>query len=80
MPENKIPPFVQLKKLFKECGLQAGERLSDRQAHRMTQGFLLSSAAEQYFLNYSDDTGEDAVKNVLINYLRQYKNLKGVAA
>lgn len=80
MPENKIPPFVQLKKLFKECGMQAGERLSDRQAHRMTQGFLLSGAAEQYFLNYSDDTGEDAVKNVLISYLRQYKNLKGVAA
>ena len=80
MPENKIPPFVQLKKLFKECGLQAGERLSDRQAHRMTQGFLLSSAAEDYFLDYADDTGEDAVKNALIAYIRQHGTLKGAAA
>ena len=80
MPENKIPPFIQLKKLFKECGLQAGERLSDRQAHRMTQGFLLSTAAENYFLNYADDTGEDAVKNSLIEYIRRYGTLKGAAA
>lgn len=80
MPENKIPPFVQLKKLFKECGLAAGEPLSDRQAHRMTQGFLLSSAAEDYFLDYADDTGEDAVKNALIAYIRQHGTLKGAAA
>ncbi|TAP26821.1 hypothetical protein [Arthrobacter sp. S41] len=81
MPKNMIPPFVQLKKMFKECAVAAGEKLSDRNAHRMAQGFMLSNACEcsedeQYFLAHSDGTGETAVKNALIDYINRFGSLK----
>lgn len=76
MPENNLPPFVKLKKMFKDCAVTAGEKLSDRNAHRMAQGFLLSHAAEDSELQYNDETGEDAVKNALISYIRKHGSLR----
>jgi|GEM_PF-6086475 len=80
MPKNMIPPFVQLKTMFKDCAKSAGEKLSDRKAHRMAQGFMLSNACEraedeQYFLAHSDETGETAVKNALLEYIHKYGSL-----
>lgn len=79
MPENSVLPFVKLKNMFKECATAAGEKLSDRKAHRMAQGFLLSHAAEESQLQYNDETGEKAVKNALISYLRQNGTLRATA-
>lgn len=81
MPEI-IPPFVKLKNMFKDCSASAGEKLSDRKAHRMAQGFLLSNACErsedeQYFLAHSDNTGEDAVKAALLSYIKKFGALRG---
>lgn len=79
MPENNVLPFVKLKNMFKECATAAGEKLSDRKAHRMAQGFLLSHAAEESQLQYNDETGETAVKNALISYLRKNGTLRATA-
>lgn len=78
----KIPPFVQLKNLFREVAEASGQPISAREAHRKAQGFLLSNAVERsedelYFRDVSDETGELAVKNVLIEYLQKYGTLRG---
>ena len=73
-------PFVQLKTMFKQCAAQEGVPLSDRKAHRMTQGFLLSNAADECELQHSDKTGEEAVKEALLFYIRKYGSLRGLVA
>lgn len=75
MPEIEVP-FVRLKNMFKECAEAAGEKLSDRKAHRMAQGFMLSNAAEAYEQPHSDNTGEDAVKNALLAYIAKFGTLR----
>jgi len=68
-------PFVQLKKEFQCLYAEAGQKLSSRDAHRLAQGVMLSefaNAAEAYFRDVSDETGENAVDNVLIEFLRKY--------
>lgn len=72
----KIPPFVELKKMFRDAAAAAGQPISAREAHRQAQGFMLSNAAERSELQYTDDTGEDAVKQALISYLRKYGSLR----
>lgn len=79
MPKIETP-FVQLKTMFKDCARDAGEKLSDRQAHRMAQGFLLSNAAEESELQHSDKTGEEAVKSALLSYIRRYGSLRAPQA
>lgn len=79
MPENSLPPFVKLKTMFKDCAVAAGEKLSDRKAHRMAQGFLLAHASDKSPLQYSDETGEEAVKNALIAHIRKYGSLRAPA-
>ena len=72
-------PFVQLKREFQRVYAEAGQKLSSREAHRLAQGVMLSefaSAAEAYFRDVSDETGENAVDNVLIEYLRKYGSIK----
>ncbi|UYM26595.1 hypothetical protein SEA_BAUER_46 [Arthrobacter phage Bauer] len=81
----KIPPFVELKNLFRDAAKAAGQPISAREAHRQAQGFMLSNAVESredeaYFRGISDETGEEAVKNVLIEYLRKYGTLRGPVA
>lgn len=80
MPENNLPPFVRLKKMFKESAEVMGEKLSDRTAHRMAQGFLLSNAAEESQLQHSDKTGEEAVKLALLDYINRFGSLRVPAA
>lgn len=78
MPSNS---FVAIKNQFLAAAKSIGEPLSQRQAHRIAQGFIVSQATEHvYGKGYSDDTGEEAVKNVLIAYLRKYGSLSGPMA
>lgn len=72
----KIPPFVELKKMFRDAAAAAGQPISSREAHRQAQGFLLSHAAEKSELQHSDETGEEAVKNALIFYIHKYGSLR----
>lgn len=76
MPGNETP-FVQLKNMFKESAASIGEKLSDRNAHRMARGFLLVNAADESELQHSDKTGEEAVEAALLFYIRKYGNLRG---
>lgn len=73
----KIPPFVELKNLFRDAAKAAGQPISSREAHRQAQGFMLSNAAEASELQHSDETGEEAVKQALISYIRKYGSLRG---
>ena len=74
----KIPPFVELKSMFREAAKESGEPISARESHRAAQGFILSLATDEaYDRPFSDKTGEEAVKRVLIEYLRKFGNLKG---
>ena len=80
----KIPPFVELKHMFSDAAKAAGHPISAREAHRQAQGFMLSNAVETredeaYFRDVSDETGETAVKNVLIEHLRKYGSLRAPA-
>ena len=72
-----IPPFVQLKAMFREAAEQCGEHITSRDSHRAAQGFMLSLATDEaYEQAFSDETGELAVKNVLIEYMRKYGSLR----
>jgi hypothetical protein len=73
----KIPPFVELKKMFRDAAAAAGQPISSREAHRQAQGFMLSNAAEQSELQHSDETGEEAVKRALLFYIKTYGSLRG---
>jgi hypothetical protein len=73
----KIPPFVELKHMFRDAAKQCGEPISARESHRAAQGFLLSLATDDaYDQAFTDDTGETAVKNVLVEYLRKFGSLR----
>ena len=72
----KIPPFVELKKMFRDAAAAAGQPISSREAHRQAQGFMLANAAERSELQHSDETGEEAVKLALISYIRKYGSLR----
>lgn len=78
---SKIPPFVELKNMFRDAAKQCGEPVSAREAHRAAQGFMLSLATDEaYEQAFTDETGEDAVKNVLIEYLRKFGSLRAPVA
>lgn len=79
MPKIETP-FVELKRMFKDAAKVSGIKMSDREAHRQAQGFLLSSAADDSELQHSDKTGEEAVKRALISYLRKYGSLRAPVA
>lgn len=73
----KIPPFVELKNMFRDAAKQCGEPISARESHRAAQGFMLSLATDEaYEQAFSDKTGEEAVKHVLIEYLQKYGSLR----
>lgn len=75
--------FVQTKKELQRLYEEKGEPISSRQAHRLAQGVMLSefaenarrsAPAENYFRDFTDETGETAVKNVILrDYLRHYQ-------
>lgn len=75
MPKIDVP-FVRLKNMFRDCARVSGDPISDRAAHRMAQGFMLSNAAESSELQHSDETGEEAVKRALLAYIRKYGSLR----
>jgi len=75
-------PFVALKKKIRTMHAEAGSPVSSRESHRLAQGLVLSefaaqfaNAAEAYTRGNTDETGEQAVDNVLIEYLRKYGSL-----
>lgn len=79
-----MPPrsFVQTKKELQRLYAEKDEPISSRTAHRLAQGVMLtefaenarrSAPAEKYFREFKDETGETAVKNVILReYLRNY--------
>ena len=80
-------PFVALKNKIRTLHSEAATPISSRESHRLAQGIVLTefaaqfvSAAEAYTRDVSDETGEQAVNNVLIQYLTKYGNLRGMAA
>ena len=62
---------------------EAGAPISSRESHRLAQGIALTEFAakfnaatdEAYDRACSDETGEQAVNNVLVEYLRKYGSL-----
>ena len=72
-------PFVRLKRELRQAAAADGTNLSAREAHRLANGLMASefaNAAEAYFRDSSDETGETAVNNTLIAYLRKYGAVK----
>jgi len=79
-------PFVALKNKIRTLHSEAATPISSRESHRLAQGIVLTEFAEQfaaaadaYDRDVSDETGEQAVNNVLIQYLAKYGNLRGTA-
>lgn len=75
-------PFVELKNKIRTMHSDAHSPISARESHRLAQGIVLSEfaaqfadAAEAYTRGNADETGEQAVDNVLIEYLRKYGSL-----
>ncbi|MDJ0321688.1 hypothetical protein [Pseudarthrobacter sp. PS3-L1] len=73
-------PFVTMKNKIRSMYLASGAPISSRESHRLAQGIALTEFAalfaaatdEVYDRDCSDVTGESAVDNVLIEYLRKY--------
>lgn len=75
--------FVQLKRELRKRYADTGEPISDRTAHRLAQGIMLSefstetqrsAPVEKIALTYADTTGENAVLNVVLEqYLADYR-------
>ena len=72
-------PFVALKNKIRTMHADAGEPVSSREAHRLARAIdftefaaKFNAAAEAYSKDTSDETGESAVNNVLIEYLTKY--------
>jgi len=72
-------PFVTLKNKIRTMHADAGSPVSSRESHRLARGIDLTefaaqfnAAAEAYDRDVSDETGEMAVNNVLIQYLTKY--------
>ncbi|WP_138443550.1 hypothetical protein [Sinomonas susongensis] len=79
-------PFVQLKNTIRQMHADFGDPISSREAHRIAQGVMLSQCAEQfanaaeaYFREVKDPTGEEATDNVLIQYLIERGSLAKAA-
>ena len=71
--------FVQLKNKIRTLHAEAATPISSRESHRLAQGIVLTeyaaqfaAAADAYTKDTSDETGETAVNNVLVEYLRKY--------
>lgn len=71
--------FVQLKNQIRTLHAEAHNPISSRESHRLAQGIVLTeyaaqfaTAAEAYSKDTSDETGEMAVNNVLVEYLTKY--------
>lgn len=74
--------FVELKNTIRTMHSDFGSPISSRESHRIAQGVMLNQLAEQftkaaesYFKETSDVTGETATDNVLVQYLVQYGKL-----
>lgn len=76
MPETTPTAFVQLKHMFRDAALAMGDKLSSRDQHRFAQAFMLRSAADGFDQPYADGTGEEAVRNVLVEYIKQFGSLR----
>lgn len=83
-----MPSFVALKNKIRTMHAEASTPISSRESHRLAQGIVLTEFAakfaaattEVYDRDCSDETGETAVNNVLIEYLTKYGNLRGLVA
>jgi hypothetical protein len=71
--------FVALKSKIRTMHADANTPISSRESHRLAQGIVLTeyaarfaAAADAYDKDTSDETGESAVNNVLVEYLRKY--------
>lgn len=71
--------FVALKNKIRTMHAEAAAPISSRESHRLAQGIVLTEyaamfndAAEAYTKDTSDETGEQAVNNVLVQYLTKY--------
>lgn len=71
--------FVQIKNKIRTLHAEAATPISSRESHRLAQGIVLTEyaakfndAAEAYDRDCSDETGEMAVNNVLVEYLTKY--------
>jgi len=80
-------PFVALKNKIRSIHADAGSPVSSRESHRLAQGIVLTefaeqfaNAAEAYSRDSSDETGERAVNNVLVEYLSRYGSLRAPQA
>jgi len=74
--------FVQLKNKIRTMHAEAAAPISSRESHRLAQGIVLTeyaalfnTAADAYDRDCSDETGEMAVNNVLVQYLTKYGTL-----
>jgi len=74
--------FVALKNKIRAMHAEAQTPISARESHRLAQGITLTefaaqfaNAAEAYSRGNTDETGEQAVNNVLIEYLTKYGSL-----
>ena len=71
--------FVQLKNKIRTVHAEAATPISSRESHRLAQGMVLTeyaalfnAAGDAYDCDCSDETGERAVNNVLVEYLTKY--------
>jgi hypothetical protein len=62
MPENS---FMTVKSWLRTAAEIYGIPMSNRQAHRATNGFISTLTKEQYDNMHADPTGETAVRNVM---------------
>lgn len=79
--------FVKLKNTIRKMHADFGSPISSRESHRIAQGVMLhqfaeafTTAAEKYFRDSSDVTGETATDNVLVQFLIKYGSIKGPVA
>ncbi|WP_104087087.1 hypothetical protein [Arthrobacter sp. GMC3] len=82
-----MPKFVELKKMIQKMHADFGRPISSREAHSIARHALMSEfadqfhkAAEKYFRDSSDVTGETATDNVLIQFFIKYGSIKGLVA
>lgn len=82
-----MPNFVQLKRTIRQMHTDFGRPISSREAHSIAQGVVLhrlaeqfSNAAEAYFRQTSDPTGEEATDNALLAHLIKQARTERTAA
>ena len=77
MPENN---FMQVKTWVRDEASHHGIRLSSREAHRATNAYLLEAQAREdgpTRTTYHDPTAEEAVRNVVREWLKQKRPTPG---